>query len=95
MYFKLKKFWEKKYPNFFYQLDYDKLVVDSHNEIKKLLEFCDLSWDQKCLSHNKNSKAVINTVSIYQARKPIYSTSSNLSNLYEERLSNYFKELKL
>jgi len=95
MYFELKKFWEKKYPNFIYQLDYDKLVVDSQNEIKKLLEFCDLSWDQKCLSHHKNSKAVINTVSIYQARKPIYSTSSNLSNLYEERLSNYFKELKL
>ena len=95
MYFELKKFWEKKYPNFLYQLDYDKLVVDSENEIKKLLEFCDLSWDQKCLSHHKNSKAVINTVSIYQARKPIYSTSSNLSNFYEERLSNYFEELKL
>ncbi len=95
MYFELKIFWEKKYPNFLYQLDYDKLVVDSENEIKKLLEFCDLSWDQKCLSHHKNSKAVINTVSIYQARKPIYSTSSNLSNFYEERLSNYFEELKL
>ena len=95
MYFEIKKFWEKKYPNFLYKLDYDKLVVDSHNEIKKLLVFCDLSWDQKCLSHHKNSKAVINTVSIYQARKPIYSTSSNLCNVYEERLSNYFKELKL
>jgi len=93
MYLDLSKFWKHKYSDFIYQLDYDKLVLNSENEVRKLLKFCDLTWDPNCLSHHKNSKAVINTVSIYQARKPIYSSSSNSSKHYEAYLNDYFKKL--
>jgi len=93
MYLDLSKFWKNKYSDFIYHLDYDKLVLNSENEIMKLLKFCDLPWDPNCLSHHKNSKAAINTVSIYQARKPIYSSSSNSSKQYETYLHDYFKKL--
>ena len=93
MYTDLIKFWENKYSSFIYKLNYDKLVLDKEHEIKKLLEFCDLAWDINCLSHYNNTKSIINTVSIYQARKPIYSSSSNLNKNYEAFLSDYFQKL--
>ena len=93
MYLDLSKFWKNKYSDFIYQLDYDKLVLNSENEVMKLLKFCELSWDPNCLSHHKNSKAAINTVSIYQARKPIYSSSLNSSKHYEAYLNDYYKKL--
>ena len=93
MYSDLVSFWKKKYTNFIYELNYDNLVINKDDEIRKLIKFCDLPWDNNCLNHYKNKKTVINTVSIYQARKPIYSSSSNLSNFYSESLYEYFKEL--
>ena len=93
MYTDLMKFWKNKYSNFIYNLNYDKLVLGKEYEIKKLLEFCDLVWDPNCLSHYKNTKSIINTVSIFQARKPIYSSSSNLNKNYEVFLSEYFLKL--
>ena len=40
-----------------------------------------------------SNKSKINTVSIIQARKPIYASSSNLSDNYQAHLGDYFKEL--
>ena len=57
------------------------------------LEYCDLDWDPSCLTHYKSKKTIINTVSIYQARKPIYSSSSNSNYHYESFLSDYFQKL--
>ena len=93
MYSDLTSYWLKKYPESIYVLDYDKLVNDKESEIKLLLKECDLPWDENCLSHHKNNKSTINTVSIIQARKPIYASSSNLSDNYQAHLGDYFKEL--
>ena len=93
MYSDLTNYWLSKYADSIYVLDYDKLVNDKENEIKSLLKMCDLPWDENCLSHHKNKKSTINTVSIIQARKPIYTSSSNLSDQYQAYLGDYFKEL--
>ena len=63
------------------------------NQIKILLDYCSLEWDKNCLNHNKSSKTAIQTVSISQARKPIYKSSVNSSELYSKYLDNYFKLL--
>ena len=93
MYSDLTNYWLKKYPESIYVLDYDKLVNDKESEIKLLLKKCDLPWDENCLSHHKNNKSTINTLSIIQARQPIYTSSSNLSDQYQAHLGDYFKEL--
>ena len=93
MYSDLTNYWLKKYPESIYVLDYDKLVNDKESEIKLLLKKCDLHWDENCLSHHNNNKSTINTVSIIQARQPIYTSSSNLSDQYQAHLGDYFKEL--
>ena len=94
LYSEIMKFWKVKIPNFIYDLDYDKLVQDKESEIRKILNFCELEWDEKCLSPDKNSKTPIKTVSIAQARQPIYKSSLNSSDNYEKYLSKMFGILK-
>jgi len=57
------------------------LVNNPIDETKKLIKFCNLEWEENCLDHTKN-KTGIKTVSIEQARKPIYKNSVNLNNSY-------------
>ena len=93
IYVDLMKFWEKKLPNFIYNLKYENLINNKENEIQKLLKFCNLEWDNKCLNHSK-SKLPITTASIAQARKPIYSSSINLSKRYTKHLKEMFGLIK-
>lgn len=86
MYKDLIEFWDKKIPNFVYHCSYEKLVNDPNNEIPKIINFCNLEWEDGCLNYTKN-KTAIKTVSIAQARKPIYKTSINASNKFKKYLS--------
>ncbi len=85
----LMVFWKSLFPNDIYDLKYENLVNNTKDEVKKLLEFCSLEWDDNCLQHHKN-KRVIKTISFNQARKPIYNTSLRSYNGYE----TYLTELK-
>ena len=82
-------FWKSKYPNKIYDLEYEKLINDQENEIKKILAFCELEWDPNCLKHYNNNR-LIKTVSTVQARQPIYISSIKLSDSY----SGYLSELE-
>lgn len=89
----LMKFWHSKIPEFIHTVEYEKLVSDKENEIKKLLKFCDLEWDDNCLNFHKNSTTPIKTVSIAQAREPIYKSSVNSHDDYREHLKEMFENL--
>ena len=78
-------FWRKIFPSQIYDLCYENLVSDTKKEVEKLLKFCSLEWDEKCLQHHKN-KRVIKTISYSQARKPIYNTSVKSFKGYEDYL---------
>ena len=71
------------------ELDRIAKIVNKINsleeEIKNLVNFCELSWDPNCLKHYEN-KRVIKTVSFNQARKPIYKSAIKSSNKYEKYL---------
>ena len=81
----LIEFWKNLFPNQIYDLKYENLVNDTKKEVEKLLKFCSLEWDDKCLNHQKN-KRVIKTISYNQARKPIYNTSVKSFKGYEDYL---------
>lgn len=93
MYSKLMNFWNNKIGDFVYNLSYEKLVSDKDNEIRKLLDFCGLNDEEVCYNHHKSKKTPIKTVSISQARKPIYSSSVNKNELYENNLKKMFSLL--
>ena len=81
----LIEFWKNLFPSQIYDLKYENLVNNTKTEVEKLLKFCSLEWDDKCLNHQKN-KRVIKTISYNQARKPIYNSSVKSFKGYEDYL---------
>ena len=81
-------FWNNKFPNEIYKVQYETLINDSENEIKKLVSFCDLDWDPGCLNFHNNNRDV-KTASTLQVRKKIYQGSSDAWRKY----SAYLKPL--
>ena len=94
LYSEIMSFWKDKIPKFIHDVEYEKLVENKEEEIKKILKFCDLDWDEKCLSPEKNSKTPIKTVSIAQARQPIYKSFLNSNMNFDKHLSEMFSILK-
>ena len=82
----LMNFWKKKYENTILEVNYENLINNNENEVKKIIKFCRLEWENNCLTFHKN-KTPIKTMSTAQARQPIYKSS--LNNF--EKFKNYLK----
>jgi hypothetical protein len=89
----LMMFWYSKIPEFIHTVEYEKIVSDKDEEIKKLLKFCELEWDDNCVNFHENTKTPIKTASISQAREPVYNSSVNSSSNYKEYLKEMFENL--
>jgi tetratricopeptide (TPR) repeat protein len=70
----LSRWRESLPPERFTVLDYEKLVAGIEPEVRRLLTFCDLDWDPRCLEFHQNAGPVA-TPSAQQVRRPIYATS--------------------
>ena len=92
LYTDLMKHWNNLLPNFVFNLSYEKLISNSENEIKNLLNFCNLDWHSKCLNFYDNKKP-IKTASDIQARSKFYSSSIDSWKNYKKFLNKYFQKL--
>lgn len=89
---RLMQHWRETIPsNRFLDVSYEELVTDRENQTRRILEFCELPWDEACLSPERNQKFVI-TPSLWQVRQPVYRTSINRWRNYEPWLGE-FREL--
>ena len=59
------------FPNFIYDLNYEKFINSPETESKKLMEYCNLPWSKGCLEFYKRKDIVSNTASDVQIRKEI------------------------
>ena len=92
LYQKLMAHWHATLPDYIYDINYEDLISDQENQTRRLLDFCELPWHDACLSFHK-SKRAIRTVSVEQARKPIYNSSIQGWRHYEKQLEPLLKEL--
>ena len=92
LYNDLMKYWHKNIANFIYDIKYEDLIESPDKEIKKLLKFCKLPWNDNCL-HFYNNRRPIKTASDIQVRSKIYKSSINSWKNYEKYLLKYFKKL--
>ena len=67
LYRELMDFWHELFPGKIYDINYEKLTTNQKDETKKLLEHCDLEWDENCLNFHTNKRA-IKTASASQVR---------------------------
>ena len=83
-------YWVNLFPKFIYNISYESLIENSTDEIKKILKFCNLEWEENCLHFFKNQRP-IKTASDVQVRKKIYNTSISKWKNYETFLNDYFR----
>ena len=88
LYKKIMIFWNSMFKDDIYNVKYENLVKNSEKEIKNIIHYCKLEWDENCLNHYKIDRP-IKTLSLNQANKPIYSTSIKSSDNYQ----NYLKKI--
>ncbi len=92
LYKDLMTFWQKSSSDMFLDVEYEKLILNPKNEVKKMLDYCELMWEDKCLKFSEN-KTPIKTASVGQARKNIYSTSVKSFLKYEKHLGELFNNI--
>ena len=93
LYCELMKFWKTYFTDSFLDIEYEKLITDTKSETKKILDYCNLEWEDNCLDFS-NNKTPIKTASVGQARNKIYSTSIKSFSKYEVYLDELFNLLQ-
>ena len=88
-YFKIINEFKKKYPNFIYDLNFENFTNEPEIESKKLMSFCNLVWDKKCLEFYKRKDLISKTSSNLQIRKAIYKHSEKKYLPYKQFLKKY------
>ena len=92
-YNKLMKFWNLTLKDTILNIDYENLIEDPKLNINKMLNYCDLNFEENCLNFTDNKNAV-RTLSISQVRLPLYKGSINSYKKHEKDLSKLFNNLK-
>ncbi|MCK0143708.1 tetratricopeptide repeat-containing sulfotransferase family protein [Aliiroseovarius sp. F20344] len=77
--------WREMAPDRIHEISYEDLVDDPETEIRKLLEFCELEWEEACLDFHK-TKRDVKTLSVAQVRQPLYKSSVGKWEPYAEHL---------
>jgi len=92
LYYDLMNHWNQVLPGFIIDCHYENMVNNPKDEIRRLINKCNLNWDENCLKYH-NNKRMIKTASDTQARKKIYKTSVNSWKKYGKDLNELFSKL--
>jgi hypothetical protein len=92
LYLELMAFWRERFPNAIYDLCYERLTENQEDETRKLLAYCDLSWEHQCLDFHATNRPV-RTASVAQVRKQMYTGSSNAWRHQEAHLQPLLRGL--
>ncbi len=74
--------WPQVLPGKVLTVQYEDVVTDFEPQVRRLLEFCGLEWDEACLRFYESERTV-RTPSAEQVRQPIYDRSIGQWRRYE------------
>ncbi len=84
-YVRLMDHWDAVLPGRVHRVQYEEMVADTDAQIRALLDFCELEFEDQCLRFYETERAV-RTPSSEQVRKPIYKESMEQWRHYEAYL---------
>jgi hypothetical protein len=90
---KLMDHWKKLFPGGIYEARYERLVADQEGETRRLLEYCGLAWDERCLKFHE-TRRVVKTASVAQVRRPLYNDSVAKWKKHENHLDELLTTLR-
>tara|TARA_Y100000768_G_C23494008_1_gene458382 strand:+ start:102 stop:377 length:276 start_codon:yes stop_codon:yes gene_type:complete len=85
-------YWKKVLPDRIYNLSYEKLLNNTDEEIKKLIKFCDLPFEEQVLQFNLSNRPVL-TASSLSVRDQINKKSLERWKHYANHLNQYESHL--
>jgi len=85
--------WHEVLPGKVLDVQYEEVVADLDGQLRRILEYCELGWEESCLRFHETSRAV-KSASSEQVRRPIYSSSVNSWRNYESHLAPLIEVLK-
>ncbi|MDB5173760.1 MAG: uncharacterized protein JWN51_2533 [Phycisphaerales bacterium] len=84
-YVRMMEHWKKVLTVPILEVRYEDVVADMPGQARRMLEFLDLPWDDRCLSFHENKRHVP-TASRDQVRKPLYASSIGRWKHYERHI---------
>ncbi len=84
--------WHEVMPGKVLTVQYEDMVTDQEAQVRRLLEFCELPWEDACMDFHKTRRAV-RTASSEQVRQPVYTSSVNFWRNYEPWLDELVEVL--
>jgi tetratricopeptide (TPR) repeat protein len=91
-YQRLMDHWDEVLPGKVLHVQYEDVVADLESQVRRILEYCGLPWDDNCLRFFETRRDV-RTASSEQVREPIYRSSVSLWRHYERHLGELIEVL--
>ena len=89
-YVRLMAHWDAVLPNFVLRVQHEDVVNNLEGQVRRLLDFCGLPFEEACLEFHKTDRTV-RTPSAEQVRQPIYRSGLDQWRNFE----HYLDPLKL
>ena len=81
-YASLMKHWDRVLPGVVLRVHYENVVEDTESEVRRLLEFVGVPFEDACLEYHRTQRSV-RTPSSEQVRQPIYKSGMDYWRNYE------------
>ena len=85
-YLKLMDHWDTVLPGFVLTVHHEDVVNDLEAQVRRMLDFCGLPFEQSCIDFHK-TKRNIKTPSSEQVRQPIYKSATEQWRHFEQYLA--------
>ena len=92
-YGKTMEHWDDVAAGAVLRVDYEAVVDDFDNQVRRILDFCGLPFEDACLEFYKSARPV-NTASAEQVREPIYRSGVEFWRHYEGHLDSLCEVLQ-
>jgi len=84
--------WHEVLPGKVLDVHYEETVTNLEDQVRRILEHCDLPFEEGCVRFHETERAV-KTASSEQVRQPIYTGALGKWRQYEEHLGLWFEQL--
>ena len=84
-YLRLMEHWNKVIPGFVLTVQHEDVINDLEGQVKRILDFCGLPFEQACVEFHKNTRT-IKTPSSEQVRQPIFRSAMQQWTHYAQHL---------
>ncbi len=85
--------WHDVLPGRCLTVQYEEVVMDFETQVRRLLEYCELPFEEACINFHQTERPV-RTASSEQVRQPVYSKSVNFWRNHEAYLDELIEVLE-